>query len=335
MRAYTGVLVVLASLASASSPAFAYTALYAFGDSLSDVGNVYIASGLSVPISPYDLGRFSNGPIWLEDLSTKLHLPPVMPSLAGGTDFAFGGAQTGPTNVNTGAPTDLLGQIAAAPVPSSPSTALFTLNIGPNDIGNALKALAADPTFSLSTFLMDAVGNTVGAIDTLYKDGARSLLYYEVADLSVVPAFEAAGPLGGDLAMAFNDEVLAGLAPLEAGPDPLKVFDIPIFSGIDEIVKNPHGFGFANVIDPCFSGDFETPGTECTNPDQYLFWDKEHPTAAAHALTAELAFDVLTGAPLPTPVPEASTWTMMLISFAGLGLAGWRAQCSRVASAQA
>jgi hypothetical protein len=94
MRAYTGVLAVLASLASASSPAFAYTALYAFGDSLSDVGNAYIASGLKVPISPYDAGRFSNGPIWLEDLATKLHLAPVMPSLAGGTDFAFGGAQT-------------------------------------------------------------------------------------------------------------------------------------------------------------------------------------------------------------------------------------------------
>jgi phospholipase/lecithinase/hemolysin len=176
MRAYTGVLAVLASLASASSPAFAYTALYAFGDSLSDVGNAYIASGLKVPISPYDAGRFSNGPIWLEDLSTKLHLAPVMPSLAGGTDFAFGGAQTGPTNVNTGSPTDLLGQVDAFQVPSSPSTALFTLSIGANDIGNALTALAADPTFSLSTFLTDAVGNTVGAIHTLYNDHARNLL---------------------------------------------------------------------------------------------------------------------------------------------------------------
>jgi phospholipase/lecithinase/hemolysin len=135
--------------------------------------------------------------------------------------------------------------------------------------------------------------------------------------------------------MAFNDEVLAGLAPLETGPDPLKVFDIPIFTGIDEIVKNPHGFGFANVTNPCFSGDFETPGTECNNPDQYLFWDKEHPTAAAHALTAEFALDVLTGAPLPTPVPEASTWTIMLIGFGGLGLAGWHARRSRAASAQA
>jgi hypothetical protein len=34
-----------------------------------------------------------------------------------------------------------------------------------------------------------------------------------------------------------------------------------------------------------------------------------------------------------TPVPEASTWAMMLIGFAGLGFAGWRAQQSTTVAA--
>ena len=195
----------------------------------------------------------------------------------GGNDYAFGGAQTGPTNVNAGSLIDLVNQAADFSA-ASPSGALFTLDIGANDIGNALTAYAANPTtFDLSAFLTGAIENTVGAIDALYVDGMRNLLYFEVPDLSVVPAF-----------------------------------------------NNPGKYGFANVTDPCFSGDIETSGTECSDPDKYLFWDKEHPTAAGYALTAELADAVLTGAPNPITAPEASTWAMMLIGFGGLGLAGWR-----------
>ena len=148
----------------------------------------------------------------------------------------------------------------------------------------------------------------------------RNLLYFEVPDLSVVPAFKAAGPLGGELAMEFNEGVLAGIANLEA--DGLTVFDVPVFNAIDALVNNPGKFGFTNVTEPCFSGDIETAGTECSDPDKYLFWDKEHPTAAGYALTAELADAVLTGAPNPITAPEASTWAMMLIGFGGLGLVG-------------
>ncbi len=328
MRRRLGLAVLTAALAGGAAPAFAYTAMYSFGDSLSDVGNAYIASGLigaAVPISPpYYAGRFSNGPNWLDDLSAKLGLGAVSPSLAGGDDFAFGGAQTGPTSVNTGLPTDLVGQVAefALQDPSPASDALYTLDIGANDIGNALAAYAQNSSFDLSSFVMQAVGNTVGAIDALYGDGARDLLYYEVPDLSIVPAFEAAGPLGGELAMAFNQGVLAGIKPLESAG--LTVFDVPIFSAIDDLVNDPGRYGLTNVTSACFSGSYDTPGTACSNPDQYLFWDSEHPTAAAHAITANVAYAVLTGAPDPLTAPEPSTWAMMLIGFAGLGLAGWR-----------
>ena len=75
----------------------------------------------------------------------------------------------------------------------------------------------------------------------------------------------------------------------------------------------------------------------CADPDQYLFWDGEHPTKAANALTADLAFDVLTGTPGdpidPPAAPEPSTWAMMLIGFAGLGLASWRARQMHAAKA--
>ena len=332
---YLGVAALAASLACGAAPASAYTALYSFGDSLSDVGNVFGATlgAVPAPVFPsgepaYFDGRFSNGPNWVDDLSAKLGLGPVTASIDGGNDFAIGGAQTGPTSVNPGVPPDLIdlnGQVKEFSIlhPVADSGALYTLDIGGNDIGNALSAVAMNPLFDLTTFLSEAVGNTVAAINTLYSDGARDLLYYEVPDLSLVPAFMSGGALGGELAMEFNEDVLAGIEPLESGPDPLTVFDSPVFSALKTIVTYPARFGFTNVTSPCISGDVESPGTGCADPDQHLFWDSEHPTAAGHALTADLAYDVLTGAPDPIAAPEAPTWAMMLFGFGGLGFAGW------------
>jgi phospholipase/lecithinase/hemolysin len=75
--------------------AHAYSALYVFGDSLSDAGNVYLGSGGDEPAAPYVNGQFSNGPIWVQDLSTHLGLGAVTPWLGGGNDYAFGGAVNG------------------------------------------------------------------------------------------------------------------------------------------------------------------------------------------------------------------------------------------------
>ena len=75
-----------------------YSAVYAFGDSLSDAGNVSIttsAAGATEPVSPpyykQQYGSisgnvFSNGPTWVQNLSIALGLGTLAPSLAGGTD---------------------------------------------------------------------------------------------------------------------------------------------------------------------------------------------------------------------------------------------------------
>ena len=210
MRLRLGVAVLAASLACGSAHATTFTALYAFGDSLSDAGNLTILHGIdpSIPIPPsppYSPGHFSNGPTWVEDLSVKLGLGILTPSLAGGNDFAYGGATTGSNGF-----TDLADQISqfhsAAPTPAP--GALYTLDIGANDILNALSNPA-----SLPGVVSAAIINTIAAVTDLFADGARNLLFYDVPQLSLTPDLNSDSTLvktaADAAAEAFNAGVLA------------------------------------------------------------------------------------------------------------------------------
>ena len=97
---------VFATVASfgLSAAAGPYTGLYVLGDSLSDQGDIYIATSdlgpkqspprPAVPDPARILnGRFSDGEVYPGYLAQMLGVS-IGPSLLGGTNFAFGGART-------------------------------------------------------------------------------------------------------------------------------------------------------------------------------------------------------------------------------------------------
>jgi phospholipase/lecithinase/hemolysin len=332
MRKQFGLAVLAAALACSSGPASAYTSLFAFGDSLSDAGNLYILDQGLAPAPPYYGGHFSNGPTWVEDLSLKLGLGALTPSLAGGTDFAFGGATTGSSSlIDLNYQVDAFQAYTALHSLSSTTVnrALFTLDIGANDILGAL----SDP-LTAETVVINAGNSAAAEVAELHKDGAQKLLFYEVPNLGLTPDIAAEGTaaqtLASSLAQLFNATVLGDLAPFETGGDPLKLFELNTYDKLTQIVTSPNHDGFKNVTDPCWTGNFfGSGGTLCSTlpavQNQYLFWDGLHPTAAAHLLTADLAYAIV--------APEPSAWTMMVIGFAGLAFAGGRARSLRAAKA--
>ncbi|MEB3317895.1 MAG: SGNH/GDSL hydrolase family protein [Cyanobacteriota bacterium] len=85
--------------------------LLVFGDSLSDGGNARAALGDGAfPCPPHWNNRRCNGPLWVEHLAERLGLAPLLPSLAGGGNNAFGGARSGSGTTPKGLP-NLLTQV--------------------------------------------------------------------------------------------------------------------------------------------------------------------------------------------------------------------------------
>jgi phospholipase/lecithinase/hemolysin len=277
-------LLVMTSIANAGP----YSAVFVYGDSLSDTGNIYAASGGTIPLSPpYYNGRFSNGYLAPEYLAASLHSPLV--------SFAWGGATTGIGNSGDGGSQTMLGmnnlpgmllqlQGSLPTIAPLASTSLFIVWGGPDDyVTNGLPGVGTAVTDILTI---------VGALQSV---GATHILVPGMPDLGLTPAY-----YGNASATAFSfafDQALQANLPKGA-----TYFDT--FGFMHLVVSNPGAFGFTDVTDPCLVGL-----TPCSNPNQYLFWDDLHPTTAA---------DQILAAEFANAVPEPSTFLMLGTGIAGL-----------------
>ncbi|MEM6562436.1 MAG: SGNH/GDSL hydrolase family protein, partial [Planctomycetota bacterium] len=122
---------LLASFASAQVSEVVY-----FGDSLVDVGNVDTATIGLIPGGDYFDGRFSNGLLFSEYLATDLGVAVPTNSLAGGNNFAFGGAGASGNNF-LGVIPSVENQVNFFLAGNTPTAdALYLLWGGSNDIIN-------------------------------------------------------------------------------------------------------------------------------------------------------------------------------------------------------
>jgi phospholipase/lecithinase/hemolysin len=288
-----------------AAPGAPYSAIYAFGDSLTDTGNVSLATLGTVPVSPpYADRSFTNGPVWAQDVAQSLGVPQLQPSLAGGTDFAYGGAETGQTPTHTLNPTDLASQYAQfqAQVPSPQPNALYAVWIGANDVLDIANNTTLTPDQQQSD-VSAAVNNEVAVLGGLAAHGAQNLLVLNVPDLGHTPYETARGPAvaqsASSLASLYNSDLASALQPLEAS-GALKVDLVDTYSALNQVIANPGALGFTDVTDPVWSGNLTDANSGTLNAtgaaqNQFLFFDPLHPTAQAHATLASGIVQGLTG----------------------------------------
>lgn len=321
-RTLLGTFALASALCSPFVYAGPYTALYVFGDSLSDSGNDALITGGLVPSSPpYYPGRFSNGENYADQLADLLGLP-LSASQLGGTNYAYGGARTAYVAAGLPPSAQSFNQQISGFTSSHASTdanALYTLWIGANDMSDVL--IGANPAGSPGNSINVAVSGIVNAIQSLYLLGAENFLIPNLPDLGLVPEVLAFGPAASAqatfLTQTFNATLanaLNSLAPLN-----LNIFQFDTFSLHQAIINQPGNYGFSNTTQACYDGYVDgsplptgtTPPTVCAAPNSYFYWDFEHPTAAVHQFFAQQMFE---------QVPEPSS---ILLTVLGLGLLGW------------
>ena len=297
-------------VALVSAQASAYSKLFVFGDSLSDTGNVTAITG-TVPLPPYAPGRFSNGPVWVERLATDLGLS-ANAALTGGTNWAFGGAPTGPPY--TQSVPYITQQVTGGFCPSGCIPGYLQTTGGVAD-PNALYVVWGGGNDVRQGSITGSVSNISSAITTLATAGAQNFLVPNLPNIGLTPEAQAGGPaqVAGAtfLSVTFNAQLIAATAGLRTTLG-VSIIDVNVFAFLNNTIANAGSLGITNTTGRCYSGATGVggAGTVCANPDEYVFWDGIHPTARAHALLGDFAASVV-------PVPAAA-W-LFVSAFAALG----------------
>ncbi len=329
MRALTAfpIGVFLAGGLMSSMEASSLTGLVIFGDSLSDAGNTAItttaalggeAGGLlaglpqtELPYAPfYQNGIFTDGSLtspssavqglWVQQLAPKLGLPVPAPSLAGGSDYAFAGAETGSGIAYQGLVQNMglqLTDYCGACTSVSPNN-LYVFWGGSDDIlDNPTNPVAAADT---------AAANIMGYINTLANAGGKEFLWLNLPPLGNIPLVASQGPtaqlIANDASMAFNQAWATDIGLLDAGHPGITMVGMNTYALFNAIANDPSAYGFTNITSP--AANFMN-GNQNVNPDQYLFWDAEHPTTTGHTALANVAEADLAAAPEPSTVALA------------------------------
>lgn len=315
---------LIAGLSMTTPGAFAlpFQQLIVFGDSLSDVGNDFIATkGLIPPPIAYGNGRFTDGTdsvpstsllgLWHEQLSTKLGLPVATPSLGGGTDFAFGGAETGISSTFgaftiPGMATQL--HFFLTGKTSVPSNALYVFWGGANNLFDAGSPSAINAAAS------QAITDISTEIGTLASLGGKYFLWVDLPPLDKTPSGRTS-PFSSALqaaSVSFDSQFVVAVPGLEAKFPGITIAPVDVYSLYTSIISSPSTFGLTDVTDPA-------QGNVTANPDKFLFWDGQHPTTAGHALIADLAAQDLLNT-FGTGVPEPANLLPVLVGLAVVAL---------------
>jgi thermolabile hemolysin len=262
-------LMIAASLIPVQAIAANFSQIVVYGDSLSDIGKAYTATG-APPYGAVTGGRFSNGPLWIEYLAADLGIE-IDPS----TNFAVGGATTGTNNTIQPALGGVQDRVTSNSI--SDPNALYIVWAGANDYLGGGIANPAIPVTNLSS-----------EISTLISRGAKNILVPNLSNLGKLPVTQnTVNSLSLDLlTQSHNAGLAASLNTLSRDNPGVKLSLLDVNSLFNRVVADPSSFGFKNVTDGCVFASGSTS-------NNYLFWDTIHPTTAAHQLISKLALQTL------------------------------------------
>jgi len=268
-----------------------FNSLYCFGFSWTDtqapIHNCYL---YSLCPSCYWQGRYSNGPMWPELLSTNLGMVYVAAN-----NYAVCGATTA----------DELDQVTSYfRVPTKPASSLYALWVGGSDFFQAYPPdgfgygyVPLTNVIAWNQLVQTMIRNNSNAVYRLYSKGARAMIF-ENQNGTNDTDIAALGTGGAQLLEGYLEQLNAGFATAMGSfarthPD-VRFLTVDMFTKFNGFFQNPAAYGFTkttvsvlsdtNLTDKSFTG----PGAD------YYLWDDLHATSKFHKLMASWHFEALT-----------------------------------------
>lgn len=341
-KKFTLAIMALMLLLAQGVYAATFDRIIAFGDSMSDNGNIFHLTSTAhkvmplIPIlpknPPYYEGRFSNGPVWIDDLVAAYDVPLE--------DYAYGGAWAEPlTDSKLIIPFGLNMQVndymARNILDSHTSEHLYVIWVGGNDYvqGRDDVDYATDKTVA-------TIKNNIEWLVEYF--GARNVMVLNLPNLSLVPEVKDEGPDTvqnvTDLVTKHNQKLKVMVEELSTDyqdkyPE-AKIIFADVTGYFNDAYQSPEKYNLKNVKEACYGGGYSfarlsnklidmkeikaakerkidilrSPSLRtayvtsklagageksCANPDEYMFWDHIHPTRVVHNLMALDAMQIL------------------------------------------
>lgn len=279
-----------------------------FGDSLSDIGNLY--KEYQIPVSPpYYKGRFSNGPLWIERL-VKMYFS--KDSEAHLQNYAYGGAgislEEDPDDTMLTLSREIKEYLKDHNDKANADD-LYVIWIGSNNYLNILDAM---PDTELTEMVHKVTTSIQNDLEKLINNGARHIMVVNVPDLGRMPLAkdmdkdrdtekaQSIGEFWSVCSKRHNDSLQQIIEELQGKYPEVKWVYSDVNLYVDEIMSDYERFGFTNITDACYQPMLQTVSDKSvlgmvskiripnqTDCNKYLFFDFVHPSSPAHKIMAE------------------------------------------------
>ncbi|KAB2023062.1 hypothetical protein ES319_D07G255700v1 [Gossypium barbadense] len=341
------------SVNGANLPPCQFPAIYNFGDSNSDTGGISAAfepirAPYGVPYFHKPSGRDSDGRLIIDFIAERLKLPYLhayLNSLGAnfrhGANFATGGSTIRRPNETIyeygispfgldmqiiqfeqfkARATEMYNQAKdpsekdKLPRPEDFSKALYTFDIGQNDLSVGFRKLSFD---QLRASIPDIINQLASAVHHLYEQGGRSFWIHNTGPIGCLPVnfFYILNPEPGyvdqygcvkkqnEMAMEFNSQLKDRVIKLRTELPEASITLVDVYTAKIAMIGNAKNLGMADPLKPCCGyhvnydhvwcgnkaiiNKTEVFGASCKNPSMFVSWDGVHYTQAANQYVAD------------------------------------------------
>ncbi|XP_022152138.1 GDSL esterase/lipase At5g14450-like [Momordica charantia] len=345
------ILLSAAWISMADSRACDFPAIYNFGDSNSDTGGISAAFYPTIlpcgeTFFHKAAGRGCDGRHIIDFIANHLELPYLSAYLNSiganfrhGANFATGGSTIRRQNesvfLNGASPFSLDIQVvqfrqfknrtidlyreataeksirSTLPVPEDFSKALFTMDIGQNDLVAGFRKMTNE---QLRSVIPDIIGEFATAVEDLYKEGARAFWVHNSGPIGCIPVAIRSSVPGdldkngcvkyqNDAAAEFNTQLKERLLQLRANLSDVSLVYVDVFAAKTKLISNAKEEGFRETGAICcgyhegynhvwcgnravINGSDVYAGS-CPDPSKFISWDGVHYTEAANRWIAD------------------------------------------------